>query len=1123
MKPSTIYGPEGHKAPVTCLHVTSSGRWMLTGSEDTDVIVWDLNLGTLRRRLSHHIAGVSCVTCPGSEQLVLSGSEIGVVIVAGLETGSPVRRLENHRGPISCLAVNVGDDIFISGNSLCAVTLSETTYLTASVTGSTDRTLCVWNLDDCELLNTITLAGSVRLLAVSPDSTFVAAACGDGAVHVRALATGSEVHQLPGFNPSALEFARDSCRLVLGARDGKIHVVDIHAARTLHTLAGHTQSVVSLTALEQDRFLVSAGGPKVVVWNFCSPTGPTGHKPRLRKVDSSHQESITCVAVSRDGTLAVTGSVGPYVKSQLIHTLVCPRCTELQLWRRWLEQGNVAIYRNAGATRVTSARVDRRILRQAEAAPQATCTAILQHVQDTLDHSISTRTISRRLVANGLHSCRPLRRLPLIPPNRRQRLEWCRARSTWMTEWHRVVFSDESRFCLSSDSRRVRVWRRRGERSNPAAIVERPTVRQRGIMVWGAIAYDSRSPLLRIQGTMTAQRYVDDVLRPVTLPYLQGVPNALYQQDNARPHTACISQQALQDLQMLPWPPYSPDLSPIEHVWDIIGRRLHALPQPRSEDELWQMVEREWRAIPQDAIRTLIDSLPRRVAACIACGGMLTGSKDGQMKVWHLATGDLHTSLEGHQEAITCVTFAPNGLFAVSGSEDCTLKVWGLTLGMIVSVFKEHLTRVLTAAVTADSRLVLSTDAQDRHCLWLADSGAILQTCIRPTAQVSVHSTTVFAVAGKNDSSLEGKHDSSLKFWPLADPDKERTVSHSDTILCYAVSHDCQTLITGSQDMSLKVWEVRTAKLTQVLVGHDGSVTCVAVAPYSQALAVSGSLDATLIVWDITTGADRFTLRGHTEGVKCVLLNLDGSVAISGSDDNTLQLWNVRSGQRVSLVDLHASIVLVASSLNATHLAVQLRNTRAFPVFQLLNNPAQGLTLELPSTALFEEAKPPPIHGKRGMVPKRVLLKGNLKREQSFDSLYWDLRSGSPKHEPVLYEDLKKSAFGSREALHLLGSGGDMGRARGLELPPKHKLHKQKLLKKQQSMFACFPEFTAQPPSTLVLKETAEKRLETIRPITLPSPKLPEPRRYSGEETPSTAPEPKKANTTVSSSVCSVS
>ncbi|UYV83897.1 hypothetical protein LAZ67_X000552 [Cordylochernes scorpioides] len=100
--------------------------------------------------------------------------------------------------------------------------------------------------------------------------------------------------------------------------------------------------------------------------------------------------------------------------------------------------------------------------------------------------------------------------------------------------------------------------------------------------------------------------------------FTSGVPNALYKLDNAGPHTARISQQALQDIHMFPWPAYSPNLSPIEHVWNIIGRRLHALPQPRSEDELWQMVEREWRAIPQEAIHNLIDSPSRRVAACIA-------------------------------------------------------------------------------------------------------------------------------------------------------------------------------------------------------------------------------------------------------------------------------------------------------------------------------------------------------------------------------------------------------------------------------------------------------------------------------------------------------------------------
>ncbi|GFV51910.1 transposable element Tc1 transposase [Trichonephila clavipes] len=101
-----------------------------------------------------------------------------------------------------------------------------------------------------------------------------------------------------------------------------------------------------------------------------------------------------------------------------------------RLWRSWLAQGNVARSRGPGAARVTSAREDRRIRRQAVAALQATSTSILQHVQDTLDVPISTRTISRRLVEIGLYSRRPLRTLALTPQRRRARLEWCRARAT---------------------------------------------------------------------------------------------------------------------------------------------------------------------------------------------------------------------------------------------------------------------------------------------------------------------------------------------------------------------------------------------------------------------------------------------------------------------------------------------------------------------------------------------------------------------------------------------------------------------------------------------------------------------------------------------------------------------
>ncbi|GFX46222.1 transposable element Tcb2 transposase [Trichonephila clavipes] len=97
-----------------------------------------------------------------------------------------------------------------------------------------------------------------------------------------------------------------------------------------------------------------------------------------------------------------------------------------------------------------------------------------------------------------------------------------------VTDWQKVVFSDESRFVLGTDDNRVRVWRRP--------------------------AYDSRSTLIVMRGILTGQRYVDDILRSHVGPFLKGLPGAILQQDNARPHTARVSQDFLRHFHTLPWP-----------------------------------------------------------------------------------------------------------------------------------------------------------------------------------------------------------------------------------------------------------------------------------------------------------------------------------------------------------------------------------------------------------------------------------------------------------------------------------------------------------------------------------------------------------------------------------------
>ncbi|KFM59793.1 hypothetical protein X975_02365, partial [Stegodyphus mimosarum] len=86
-------------------------------------------------------------------------------------------------------------------------------------------------------------------------------------------------------------------------------------------------------------------------------------------------------------------------------------------------------------------------------------------------------------------------------------------------------------------------------------------------MVWSAISYDSRLSLVILRTSLTAQQYVDTILRPVALPFMACHPGAIFQQHNARPHhTAHISLDCLRAVDTLPWPARSPDLSPNKHV-----------------------------------------------------------------------------------------------------------------------------------------------------------------------------------------------------------------------------------------------------------------------------------------------------------------------------------------------------------------------------------------------------------------------------------------------------------------------------------------------------------------------------------------------------------------------------
>ncbi|GFS96430.1 transposable element Tcb2 transposase [Trichonephila clavipes] len=171
--------------------------------------------------------------------------------------------------------------------------------------------------------------------------------------------------------------------------------------------------------------------------------------------------------------------------------------------------------RIAGKRRLTSFSVEYKT------EPTASLAAIQAHVAPILGTPESSRTIRRRLDEGYLGSWGPLRVCSLTPTHPRLHLDWCYSRGNWTAvEWNQVIISDESRFNISSDDNRVRVYRPRGERLNPVCFKATHCSRN-----WcdgmGAIAYNVQSPPVLIRGTMTAQRHVHDILQPHVLPLMQ--------------------------------------------------------------------------------------------------------------------------------------------------------------------------------------------------------------------------------------------------------------------------------------------------------------------------------------------------------------------------------------------------------------------------------------------------------------------------------------------------------------------------------------------------------------------------------------------------------------------------
>lgn len=243
---------------------------------------------------------------------------------------------------------------------------------------------------------------------------------------------------------------------------------------------------------------------------------------------------------------------------------------------------------------------------------------------------LAASTVRRLLFKYGLRARRPRKKPFVTEAQRLRRLRWAKAHVRWTDEqWKRVIWSDESNFYLHSHAGQITVRRGEGEAYKPWAFL--PTVKHpTTVMIWGCFSFVGAGRIDFCVGRMNAAKYIDTLERKL-LPsagtmFGRDSGGWIFQQDNAPCHTAKSVKTWFQQksIDVMDWPAQSPDLNPIENLWQQI-KVIISKHRPTTERMLKERIIQAWHHVIQlSGLQRLVSSMRRRCQAVIKSRGYPT-------------------------------------------------------------------------------------------------------------------------------------------------------------------------------------------------------------------------------------------------------------------------------------------------------------------------------------------------------------------------------------------------------------------------------------------------------------------------------------------------------------------
>ena len=283
---------------------------------------------------------------------------------------------------------------------------------------------------------------------------------------------------------------------------------------------------------------------------------------------------------------------------------------------------------NTGRPSKLTPRDRRSIVNQIESGKMDNAVEATKFINSVISSQVSTHTVRRALKEEGMRAVVKDKKPYLKPAHRKTRLSFAHKYRHWTVhDWKMVIWSDETKINRFGSDGKVWVWKRKGERLSDRTTT--PTVKHGGgsVMVWGCMGWNGVGILQEVEGILDSIQYVDILASgiPESREKLDLEGEGFYfQQDNDSKHTSKLAQKWFEDhgINLLDWPAQSPDLNPIEHLWEHAKRQLKKYDTPpKGVHDLWNRLAEEWDKIPPEVCQNLIESMPRRCEAVIKAKG----------------------------------------------------------------------------------------------------------------------------------------------------------------------------------------------------------------------------------------------------------------------------------------------------------------------------------------------------------------------------------------------------------------------------------------------------------------------------------------------------------------------